>query len=75
MPVSHLESPLDGARLPADTLQTTHRGRPLLVRYETGSVDRSVLADRPFDLWRYRELLPVGEEVVSLGETVTPLLE
>ena len=34
------------------------------------------LRDRAPDLWRYRELLPVGpeDEIVSLGEGMTPLL-
>ena len=29
--VSHLEAALDGTRLPARTVQTTHEGRPLVV--------------------------------------------
>src|SRR5258708_37023323 len=35
-----------------------------------------MLAARPEILWRYREMLPVGrpENVVSLGEIVTPLV-
>ena len=34
------------------------------------------LAGRPSDLWRYRELLPYADaaNVVSLGETATPIL-
>src|SRR6185437_11517074 len=34
------------------------------------------LAQRPADLWRYRELLPVRKcaDIVSLGEVVTPLI-
>jgi threonine synthase len=34
------------------------------------------LAQRPPDLWRYRELLPVAEpeNIVSLGETMTPIV-
>ena len=37
---------------------------------------REALAERPQTLWRYRELLPVRrpENVVSLGEVVTPLV-
>jgi threonine synthase len=36
----------------------------------------SLLADRPFDLWRYRELLPVQgpNPSISLGEGGTPLI-
>ncbi len=31
-------------------------------------------ADRPYDLWRYREALPVRDDVVTMGEGCTPLL-
>jgi threonine synthase len=31
-------------------------------------------AGRPHDLWRYREALPVGDDVVTMGEGWTPLL-
>ncbi|HED67043.1 MAG TPA: threonine synthase [Planctomycetes bacterium] len=78
--VSHLEAAIDGTRLPARTLSTTHRGRPLWVRYDLESVGRAVsredLANRPSTLWRYRELLPVehDENIVSLGEGCTPLV-
>src|SRR5688572_17844004 len=38
-------------------------------------LDRDVLASRPQTMWRYRELLPVGEEhVASLDEGMTPLV-
>jgi len=79
--VTHLEGSLDGSRHEHRTLQTTHEGRPLLVRYDLPAVGRAVrradLARRPADLWRYRELLPVesDENAVSLGEGTTPLLE
>jgi len=79
--VSYLECSLTGARYPADTLQTLSKaGRPLLVRYDLDGVRRALpraaLAHRPQTLWRYRELLPVRrpENVVSLGEVVTPLI-
>ena len=55
-------------------------GGPLLARYDLGALatatPRSRLDDRPCDLWRYRELLPVAhaDDVVSLGEPVTPLM-
>ncbi len=77
---THLESPVDGSRHPCDRLQTTHAGRPLLVRYDLERVRRAVareaLAARPADLWRWRELLPVerDENAVSLGEGETPLV-
>src|ERR1700752_4906660 len=79
--VSHLECRLTGERYPADTLQTFSKaGRPLLVRYDLDGVSRALpreaLATRPQTLWRYRELLPMRrpENVVSLGEVVTPLI-
>src|SRR5215467_1502594 len=79
--VTHLECSLTGERYPADTLQTLSKaGRPLLVRYDLDGVRRAlprgVLAERPQTLWRYRELLPVrrSENVLSLGEVVTPLI-
>ena len=50
------------------------------MRYDLDGVQKALskdaLANRPPDLWRYRELLPVRrvEDIVSLGEAVTPLL-
>src|SRR6266446_4861917 len=79
--VTHLECSLTGERYPADTLQNLSKaGRPLLVRYDLDGVRRAfpreAIAARPQTLWRYRELLPVRrpENVVSLGEVVTPLI-
>lgn len=55
-------------------------GAPLLVRYDLQAA-RRVLKKETFTgreptLWRYRELLPVEQEenIVSLGEGLTPLL-
>jgi threonine synthase len=79
--VTHLECSLTGDRYPADTLQNLSKaGRPLIVRYDLDRVRRALpqatLAARPQTLWRYRELLPVRrpENVVSLGEVLTPLI-
>jgi threonine synthase len=78
--VTHLAGSLDGSRHDHRRLQTTHEGRPLLVRYDLTAVGRAVrrdeLARRPSNLWRYHELLPVehDENRVSLGEGTTPLL-
>jgi threonine synthase len=55
-------------------------GRPLLARYDLAMIKRYVrrgdMAQRPHDLWRYRELLPVldSQHIISLGEGGTPLL-
>ena len=40
------------------------------------ALSKEALARRPHDLWRYRELLPVRrtENIVSLGEAVTPIV-
>ncbi|RYY32381.1 MAG: pyridoxal-phosphate dependent enzyme, partial [Sphingomonadales bacterium] len=79
--VTHLECGLTGERYDADTMQGLSRvGRPLLVRYDLDGVRAAVtpadLAQRPADLWRYRELLPVRrtENIVSLGEITTPII-
>lgn len=78
--VTHLESAIDGTRLPADKVQTMHKDRPLWVRYDLEAVGKAVspeeLASRAPTLWRYRELLPVDDEqsIVTLGEGVSPIL-
>ncbi|MFO1064422.1 MAG: threonine synthase [Pirellulales bacterium] len=79
--VTHLECGWTGESYPADTLHNLSRaGKPLLVRYDLEAikreVDRDCLAGRAYELWRYRELLPVRrtENIVSLGEAVTPLI-
>ncbi|WP_425615817.1 threonine synthase [Anatilimnocola sp. NA78] len=78
--VSHLEGAIDGEKLPIDELQTLHKDRPILVRYDLEAVGRSLtkakLSERPETMWRYRELLPYADErnIVSLGERMSPLL-
>src|SRR5438067_7870990 len=79
--VTHLECSFTGERYPADELHNLSRaGKPMLVRYDLAGVRKALskdaLAQRPLDLWRYRELLPVRRlvDIVSLGEAVTPLI-
>jgi len=79
--VSHLECSLTGARQPAGRLAgLSAAGKPLLVRYDlarlAASIGKEALARRAPDLWRYREFLPVrhAANIVSLGETMTPLI-
>ncbi len=78
--VTHLESALDGTRLPAGQLQSMHKDRPLWVRYDLEAAGRALtkakLREREPTMWRYRELLPVprGMQPVSLGEGMTPVL-
>jgi len=81
MYVSHLECPKCGASYESEKpVQLCQCGAPLLVRYDLKKVRESFrkhsLASRKADLWRYLELLPVKNEenVVSLGEGMTPLL-
>jgi threonine synthase len=80
MHVTHLESALDGTRYDADQLQTTHRGRPLWVRYDLDAigaqVDPSTFANRSPTMWRYHELLPAptDDAIVSLGEGLSPVV-
>jgi threonine synthase len=76
--VTHLECSMTGERYEADRLQgLSSAGRPLLVRYDLDGVKaamtKQALAGRPLDMWRCRELLPMGE-AVSLGEIVTPII-
>ena len=79
--VTHLECSRDGTRYEADTLHgLSDAGKPLLVRYDLDALSAVVakhdLAARPPDIWRYREFLPVRktENIVSLGEAMTPLV-
>ncbi len=80
--VTHLECAATGERHAADEIHNLSRaGKPLLVRYDLGGVKKTLskdlLASRPPDLWRYRELLPVrrAQDIVSLGEAMTPMLQ
>ena len=73
--VTHLECSITGERYEADILHGLSRaGRPLLVRYDLDGVraalTKDMLASRPMDIWRWRELLPVRKtsDIVSLGE-------
>ena len=79
--VTHLECSLTGVRYAADQLHgLSAAGKPLLVRYDLDGVQaaltKDALAQRPMDLWRWRELLPVRNtsNIVSLGENATPLV-
>jgi threonine synthase len=78
--VSHLESALDGTRFEAGRIHSTHKGRPLWVRYDLTSIRTALrpddLLNRPPTLWRYREFLPLPFQIdpITLGEGMTPLL-
>src|SRR5215475_11010310 len=79
--VTHLECAYTGERHAADAVHNLSRaGKPLLVCYDLAGVAKALskeaLAQRAPDLWRYRELLPVRrvQDIVSLGEAMTPLV-
>ncbi|MFC1513573.1 threonine synthase [candidate division KSB1 bacterium] len=56
-------------------------GAPLFVQYDLDKIKSNVtkedVKNRPEDLWRYRELLPVekDENILNLGEGYTPLFK
>ncbi len=70
-----------GVRAPLDEPAfLSPAGAPWLVEYDLdaakGAALRRALPDRPWTLWRYRELLPVADFAgrVDLGEGATPLV-
>jgi len=74
-----LDCPRCGTGYDASVLQNLCScGSPLLARYDLEAIGKAVtpqaFAGRAPDLWRYRELLPVVGEPVTLGEGWTPLL-
>lgn len=79
--LTHLQCPRCGRTHDAGTLQNLCAcGSPLLARYDLAAVGRAVrpedFAGRGADLWRYAELLPLGDVAhrVTFGEGWTPLL-
>ncbi|MCP4097729.1 MAG: threonine synthase [Planctomycetaceae bacterium] len=80
--ITHFESAIDpSVSLPADCEQTMHENRPLWSRYDLegvrDSMTKAALLERPRDMWRYRELLPIGDEIepVSLNKSMSPVIE
>ena len=80
--LTHLECSNCGAICPADRLQTVCPacGKVLFARYDldaaAAAMTPAALAGRPWDLWRYFEILPVRDpaNALTLGEAGTPLL-
>jgi threonine synthase len=80
--VTHLECANCQARHAARAVHglCTQCQKPLWVRYDLpairAAVRREQLRERPATMWRYRELSPVEDQdnIVSLGEAMTPLL-
>lgn len=80
--VTRLECGMTGEVLDRDALHNlSPAGYPILVRYDLdavkGAVSKADLKDRPQDMWRFRELLPMrsAESIVSFGEIFTPLID
>jgi threonine synthase len=81
--VSHIECTVCGRRHEAGRLLTVcgQCGQMLAVRYDlarvAAAVTKETLRARPPGMYRFRELVPLGEgeEPVTLGEGGTPLLE
>jgi len=79
MYLTHLECPRCSRAIGAGSLRNLCPcGSPLLARYDLdavrGAVSPSAIAGRDAGLWRYRELLPVAGEPVTMGEGWTPML-
>ncbi|MBP2320323.1 threonine synthase [Kibdelosporangium banguiense] len=75
--LSHLDCPRCGRQYDADVINNLCEcGSPLLARYDLASITTRPgdIAARPHTMWRYHEVLPVRERVISLGEGMTPLL-
>jgi threonine synthase len=81
--LTHLECTNCGAIYDADRLMTTCPacGKVLFARYDltaaAAAMTPAALAARPWNLWRYAEVMPVREErfALTLGEGGTPLHE
>ncbi|MBU6398992.1 MAG: threonine synthase [Verrucomicrobia bacterium] len=81
--VTHLECANCGQRYEAAQVHNLCPAcqRPLWVRYDLTALKRAfskrALFGRPPTIWRYLEMLPVNDpaNIVSLTETITPILE
>ncbi len=81
--VTHLECANCGAKYDASLVHNlcTSCQRPLWVRYDLDAVKKNFtkksLFGRPPTIWRYLEMLPMKDpaKIVSLTETITPILE
>jgi threonine synthase len=80
--ITQFQSAIDpSVTLNASVEQTMHENRPLWSRYDLDGVkkamSKSVLAGRRPDMWRYRELLPIGDEIepVNIDLWMSPLIE
>lgn len=80
--ITHLECSLTQETYPIDTvLELSNAGRPLLVKYDLKALSdtftKEEFKDSPLPgFWRYYPLLPISnqESIISIGETITPLI-
>ena len=80
--LSHLECSLTNRKYDANQLiRLSDEGQPLLARYDLGKarteLDRDKIMHRPASMWRFHELLPVGDPDcrITLGEGGKPILK
>src|SRR5215471_11608729 len=81
--VTHLECANCGQRYEAAKVHNlcTACQRPLWVRYDLDALKKKFskksLFGRPPTIWRYLEMLPIlqVDKIISLTETITPILE
>lgn len=80
--ITHLECSLTQKKYPKDrVLELSNAGRPLLVKYDlealSDTLTKEEFKESPLPgFWRYYPLLPISnqESIISLGETITPLI-
>ena len=81
--ITHLECTLTGERFDSSQPHRTNpaNGKPLFARYDLDraktTLTKESLSDRPTNMWRYREVMPVIDDgnIITLGEGWTPLLK
>ncbi|MCP4418538.1 MAG: threonine synthase [Chloroflexi bacterium] len=80
--LTHLECSLNGKKYDANQLiRLSDQGLPLLARYDLekarAELDRDKIMRRPASMWRFHELLPVGDPEcrITLGEGGKPILQ
>lgn len=81
--LTYLECTYCNATYPADEAQRlcAECGKVLYPRYDleaaASNLDRAMLKDRPANMWRYFEVMPVRDpsNVVTLGEGFTPIFK
>ena len=81
--ITHLECTLTGEHFDASYPHRTNpaNGKPLFARYDLdearSTLTKESLVDRPKNMWRYREVMPVLDDanIITLGEGGTPLIK